>query len=1288
MTHSNVTVSGVAVDLAPTWGLLLRTAFRAVVRGAGAAPLLLSVLSCSSTGTTVGAGEDAELVSREVAVDTGPELRPDLRGDETGVDIPGDLAAEIELVEPGCQPGAGCFLDECSDNTQCQSGLCVEHLGEGVCTRLCEEECPSGWICKQVSGTGPDLMFACVSLHANLCRPCTNVDSCKSTGAEDACLDYGAEGAFCGSLCGEETQCPWGFTCKPALTIDGIEVSQCVADAGICPCTSKSVALGLWTACLSENELGQCHGKRVCGEGGLSACDAAVAELEVCNGKDDDCDDESDEADDVGGKAVALCDDGNDCTQDQCLGETGCEHAPLSEVECKDGNPCTAADVCKDGVCIGSPVLCDDSNPCTDDECDGKGGCLFAANTVVCDDKDPCTVGDTCKDEECHGYSVSCDCAKDADCGPLDDGNPCNGTLFCDTTEIPYQCRVDEATVVQCPAPIGPDAVCLDAVCDPGTGKCGTAAAHEGYPCENGDLCTSADTCKEGKCAAGKSLNCNDGNPCTDDGCAPDAGCIYSANAMPCSDGDTCTVGDVCGEGKCNPGKAADCNDGNPCTDDGCSAKTGCSHVPNKAPCDFANLCTQNDQCGDGWCHPGPVIGCDDGNVCTVDACEPETGCTHQPFDGTCSDGNPCTVNDACVGGKCVPGTAAVCNDGNPCTDDSCTNQGVCKFVPNQAPCSDGNPCTLGDHCETGSCKSTGLVSCDDANPCTDESCDVAAGCTYTLNQAPCSDGNPCTIGDACDQGMCQSGAYQDCDDGNPCTKDTCSPTGTCQHAAKTGGCDDGNACTQGDACVDGKCKPAGMLPCDDGSSCTTDSCDPTLGCVYAPKAGLCEDGNVCTLGDQCVGGKCVSGGLLVCNDYNLCTDDSCDPKSGCVFATNQVACDDSNACTVGDACALGQCTPGKPLDCDDGNLCTDDACDPKAGCIHADNASACDDKNLCTLDDHCKAGKCQDSTPLDCEDGNVCTDDSCLPAIGCQHAANTVSCNDGSACTANDKCALTKCVGSPVDCNDKKECTTDSCEAATGCKNAPVPDGTPCTELPGGKCTGGTCTPANPNLVLYYSFEEGAGKVLDHGAMGNATPAQFMGSTAYSNTAKYGSFGMKTPAGSGAADRLQIEGNISDLSMTVSYSFMAWVRITGGSGGRGVVMLGSCCNNRQGYTFSVNSNGTVRFWGGVDVANDNRNCSGSKNVKDGSWHHVGVRVKSGQVQILVDGVVDGSNGESNIPAYPNKAPYTDTNVMYCPQIGGYGIDNWTGFESYIDEVRVYSVWLNDAEWAAAMAGQ
>jgi hypothetical protein len=48
------------------------------------------------------------------------------------------------------------------------------------------------------------------------------------------------------------------------------------------------------------------------------------------------------------------------------------------------------------------------------------------------------------------------------------------------------------------------------------------------------------------------------------------------------------------------------------------------------------------------------------------------------------------------------------------------------------------------------------------------------------------------------------------------------------------------------------------------------------------------------------------------------------------------------------------------------------------------------------------------------CDDGNPCTDDTCDPATGCQHAANSASCNDGSECILVDRCNGGHCQPGP----------------------------------------------------------------------------------------------------------------------------------------------------------------------------------------------------------------------------------------------------------------------------------
>ena len=130
------------------------------------------------------------------------------------------------------------------------------------------------------------------------------------------------------------------------------------------------------------------------------------------------------------------------------------------------------------------------------------------------------------------------------------------------------------------------------------------------------------------------------------------------------------------------------------------------------------------------------------------------------------------------------------------------------------------------------------------------------------------------------------------CEDGNLCTVESCNATGDCQHTPKTGAdCFDGSVCTVNDVCVNKTCTSGQFQKCTDGDPCTSDSCNPSSGCVFTDISsgpGSCEDGNVCTEKDFCEKGACKSGALKTCNDGNDCTLDACDNKyaksGGCFF--------------------------------------------------------------------------------------------------------------------------------------------------------------------------------------------------------------------------------------------------------------------------------------------------------------------------------------------------------------------------------------------------------------------
>jgi hypothetical protein len=155
---------------------------------------------------------------------------------------------------------------------------------------------------------------------------------------------------------------------------------------------------------------------------------------------------------------------------------------------------------------------------------------------------------------------------------------------------------------------------------------------------------------------------------------------------------------------------------------------------------------------------------------------------------------------------------------------------------------------------------SVDIVSCDDGDPCTTDTCDVVAGCINTPI---------------------------DCNDNDACTEDSC-VAGVCVNTPIV--CDDGNACTT-DECVDGVCVYTAIV-CDDGNACTTDECVDGV-CVYT--AIVCNDNDACTT-DECVDGVCVYT-PIVCNDNNACTDDTC-VAGVCVYTDNGT-------------CGRNGCTPG-----------------------------------------------------------------------------------------------------------------------------------------------------------------------------------------------------------------------------------------------------------------------------------------------------------------------------------------------------------------------------------------
>jgi hypothetical protein len=212
---------------------------------------------------------------------------------------------------------------------------------------------------------------------------------------------------------------------------------------------------------------------------------------------------------------------------------------------------------------------------------------------------------------------------------------------------------------------------------------------------------------------------------------------------------------------------------------------------------------------------------------------------------------------------------------------------------------------------------------------------------------------------------------------------------------------------------------------CDDGLYCSTQSC--TLGdqtCAYGglpdccdhdlecPQSAFCEDHlcKECTVGEQ----------ITQCNDGNSCTVDFCDPVTfACVHAQIEGCCNTAQ-------------------DCDDGLFCTDDACSAGACAYTAtEDASCCDTDADCAVDDPCIATMCYKSlakgvqfcrmgppapgcctSPDDCDDDDQCTLDSCFVAPG----------EEVGECTYVPDPSDPLCCVDVGDCDDQDPYTLDAC--------------------------------------------------------------------------------------------------------------------------------------------------------------------------------------------------------------------------------------------------------------------
>ncbi len=385
-------------------------------------------------------------------------------------------------------------------------------------------------------------------------------------------------------------------------------------------------------------DVGECRsGEEICRAGEWLACTGVAPTEEVCDGRDNDCNGQTDELTRACGDAVNI-------------GEIG---------QCRIGRQ-----ACVFAACIADPTICDPDGwafACeggvgpADEVCDGlDNNCDGQSDEGLINACGRC--GETLP-EACNGEDDNCD-------GRVDENAQCPRGYLCFVGECVAPCDVS----MEC----GGEYTCVAVY--PGAGYCHPNACA-------GNDCPAGSTCNPG------TRVCDD--PCLNTTCGADEACEFG-QCVPATCRHTgCPEGQRCGDAEqCEP---------DPCAAVSCESDQFCREGVCVDAC-IGRACGAGQRCLDGACVEDPCGGrclrsevCDpvDG-ACVEDPCIRVACAAGQAcVDGVCRADAPCAHIDCPNGTRCVEDS---CTDGTPGVSPDLTGPAPDPTAPDAGPRADAGP--------------------------------------------------------------------------------------------------------------------------------------------------------------------------------------------------------------------------------------------------------------------------------------------------------------------------------------------------------------------------------------------------------------------------------------------------------------------------------------------------------------------------------------------------------------------------------------------------------------------